>query len=73
MVHGDGETVDGFADIVIVNYEVLDRHVGWLGDLGFRGMVVDEAHFIKNKTLAALAARPRSSPSGSARAPRARC
>ena len=43
-------TIDGFADIVIVNYEVLDRHVGWLGDLGFRGMVVDEAHFIKNKT-----------------------
>jgi hypothetical protein len=50
VVHGDGETIDGFADIVIVNYEVLDRHVGWLGDLGFRGMVVDEAHFIKNKT-----------------------
>jgi SNF2-related domain/Helicase conserved C-terminal domain len=49
-VHGDGETVDGFADIVVVNYEVLDRHRGWLGDLGFRGMVVDEAHFIKNKT-----------------------
>ncbi|MEU4293601.1 DEAD/DEAH box helicase [Kribbella sp. NPDC026596] len=49
VVQGDGETVDGFADIVIVNYEVLDRHVGWLGDLGFRGMVVDEAHFIKNK------------------------
>ncbi|HET6989181.1 MAG TPA: DEAD/DEAH box helicase [Kribbella sp.] len=49
VIHGDGETVDGFADIVIVNYEVLDRHVGWLGDLGFRGMVVDEAHFIKNK------------------------
>jgi hypothetical protein len=50
VVHGNGETIDGFADIVIVNYEVLDRHVGWLGDLGFRGMVVDEAHFIKNKT-----------------------
>ena len=50
VVHGDGDTVDGFSDIVIVNYEVLDRHVGWLGDLGFRGMVVDEAHFIKNKT-----------------------
>jgi len=49
VIHGDGETVDGFADIVIVNYEVLDRHVGWLGDLGFRGMVLDEAHFIKNK------------------------
>ena len=50
VIHGDGDTIDGFADIVIVNYEVLDRHVGWLGDLGFRSMVVDEAHFIKNKT-----------------------
>ncbi|MDN4171596.1 DEAD/DEAH box helicase [Nocardioides sp. SOB77] len=50
VIHGDGENVDGFADIVVVNYEVLDRHVGWLGDFGFRGMVVDEAHFIKNKT-----------------------
>ena len=59
VVHGDGDRVDGFADVVIVNYELLDRHVGWLGDLGFRGMVVDEAHFIKNKTLAALPARPR--------------
>jgi SNF2-related domain/Helicase conserved C-terminal domain len=50
VIHGDGDTIDGFADIVIVNYEVLDRHVGWLGELGFRGMVVDEAHFIKNKS-----------------------
>jgi SNF2-related domain/Helicase conserved C-terminal domain len=49
VIHGDGDTVDGFADIVIVNYEVLDRHVGWIGDHGFRGMVVDEAHYIKNK------------------------
>ena len=48
-IHGDGETIDAFADIVVVNYEVLDRHIGWLGDFGFRGMVVDEAHFIKNK------------------------
>lgn len=50
VVHGDGARVDGFADVVIVNYEVLDRHVGWLGSFGFRGMVVDEAHFIKNKS-----------------------
>src|ERR1700726_2803596 len=50
VVQGDGQTVDGFADIVVLNYEVLDRHVGWLGDFDFRGMVVDEAHFIKNKT-----------------------
>ena len=50
VIQGNGDSIDGFADIVIVNYEVLDRHVGWLGDLGFRGMVLDEAHFIKNKT-----------------------
>ena len=50
VIHGNGDEIDGFADIVVVNYEVLDRHVGWLGDFGFRGMVVDEAHFIKNKT-----------------------
>jgi superfamily II DNA or RNA helicase len=49
-VHGNGDTVDGFADIVVVNYEVLDRHVRWFGEFGFRGVVVDEAHFIKNKT-----------------------
>jgi hypothetical protein len=49
VVHGSGEEIDGFADIVVVNYEVLDRHVGWIGTHGFRGMVVDEAHFIKNK------------------------
>jgi SNF2 domain-containing protein/helicase-like protein len=50
VVQGDGKAVDGFADIVVLNYEVLDRHVGWLSDFGFRGIVVDEAHFIKNKT-----------------------
>jgi SNF2 family DNA or RNA helicase len=49
VVHGDGEDVDGFADIVVVNYEVLDRHVRWMGEHGFRGLVVDEAHYIKNK------------------------
>ena len=49
VVHGSGETIDGFADIVVVNYDVLDRHVGWIATHGFRGMVVDEAHFIKNK------------------------
>ncbi|MFT4288719.1 DEAD/DEAH box helicase [Nocardioides sp.] len=49
VVHGNGDDVDGYADIIVVNYELLDRHVGWIGDHGFRGMVVDEAHFIKNK------------------------
>ena len=50
VVHGDGENIDAFSDVVVVNYEVLDRHVGWFGTFGFRGMVVDEAHFIKNKS-----------------------
>ncbi|WP_413452862.1 DEAD/DEAH box helicase [Georgenia sp. 1P01AC] len=51
VVHGDGEDIDAFADIIVINYEILERHVGWLGSLGLglRGMVVDEAHFIKNK------------------------
>ena len=48
VIHGDGADLDAFADVVIVNYEVLDRHSGWLKALGFKGMVVDEAHFIKN-------------------------
>ncbi|WP_446698568.1 DEAD/DEAH box helicase [Agrococcus sp. KRD186] len=48
VVQGDGNELDAFADVVIVNYEVLDRHLGWLETFGFRGMVVDEAHFIKN-------------------------
>ena len=49
VIQGNGEDFDAFADIMIVNYEVLDRHIGWLTELPFRGMVVDEAHFIKNK------------------------
>lgn len=50
VIHGDGTDVDAFADVFIVNYEVLDRHLSWLAQLGFKGMVVDEAHFIKNLT-----------------------
>lgn len=50
VIHGDGDEVDAFADVFIVNYEVLDRHLSWLGTLGLKGMVVDEAHFIKNLT-----------------------
>ncbi|WP_306461699.1 DEAD/DEAH box helicase [Nocardioides humilatus] len=50
VLHGDAMDVDGFADVFVVNYEILDRHIGWLGQHGFRGMIVDEAHYIKNKT-----------------------
>ena len=50
VVHGDGDNLDGFADVIVVNYELLNRHLGWLSRFGFRGMVIDEAHYIKNKT-----------------------
>jgi hypothetical protein len=48
VISGDGEDIDAFADVFIVNYEILDRHLSWLGSIGLKGMVVDEAHFIKN-------------------------
>ncbi|MER7072242.1 DEAD/DEAH box helicase [Terrabacter sp. NPDC000476] len=48
VIHGDGNDVDAFADVFVVNYEILDRHFAWLSSFGFRSMVVDEAHFIKN-------------------------
>ncbi|MEP7334089.1 MAG: SNF2-related protein, partial [Terracoccus sp.] len=48
VIHGDGRDVDAFADVFVVNYEILDRHFAWLSSLGLRSMVVDEAHFIKN-------------------------
>ena len=48
VIHGDGQDVDAFADVIVVNYEVLDRHLNWIAEMGFKGMVVDEAHFIKN-------------------------
>src|SRR5699024_4565256 len=48
VIHGDGQGIDAFADVFVINYEILDRHLGWLSKFGFRGIVVDEAHFIKN-------------------------
>jgi len=48
VIAGDGKDIDAFADVFIVNYEILDRHLGWLSEIGLEGVVVDEAHFIKN-------------------------
>lgn len=48
VISGDGDDIDAYSDVFIVNYEILDRHIGWLQRMGLRGMVVDEAHFIKN-------------------------
>ncbi len=65
VIHGDGDDLDAFADVFIVNYEILDRHLAWLSSIGLKGMVVDEAHFIKNlssqrsQNVLALASRIR--------------
>lgn len=65
VIQGDGADVDAFADVFIVNYEILDRHLSWLGSIGLKGIVVDEAHFIKNlssqrsQNVLALASRIR--------------
>lgn len=65
VIQGDGTDIDAFADIFIVNYEILDRHLSWLSSIGLAGMVVDEAHFIKNlssqrsQNVLALASRIR--------------
>ncbi|GAB3599837.1 DEAD/DEAH box helicase [Microbacterium tumbae] len=70
VIQGDGGDIDAFADVFIVNYEILDRHLSWLGSIGLRGMVVDEAHFIKNLTsqrsqnVLALASRVRAQTPG---------
>ena len=57
VIHGNGDTIDGFADIVIVNYEVLDRHVGWLGDLGLPRHGRRRGALHQEQDLPALAAR----------------
>ena len=57
VIHGDGDDVDAFADVFVVNYEILDRHlvvavvVRLPLDGGRRGALHQEPH------LAALAAR----------------
>ena len=57
VIHGDGDTIDGFADIVIVNYEILDRHVGWLGDLGLPRHGRRRGALHQEQDVAALPAR----------------
>ena len=33
---------------VIVNYDILGKHIGTLGDVRWAGLVFDEAHYLKN-------------------------
>ena len=68
VVQGDGETIDGFADIVVLNYEVLDRHIRMARRLRLPAAWswTRVLHFIKNKSsqrsqhVLSLAARIRS-------------
>ena len=72
VIQGDGQDIDAFADVFIVNYEILDRHLSWLGAIGLRGIVIDEAHFIKNlssqrsQNVLALSSRVREQTPGGA-------
>ncbi|MBN9212559.1 MAG: helicase [Microbacterium sp. 71-36] len=65
VISGSGADIDAFADVFIVNYEILDRHLSWLSSIGLKGIAVDEAHFIKNlssqrsQNVLALASRVR--------------
>ena len=63
VIHGDGDSIDGFADIIIVNYEVLDRHVGWLRTSASAGW--SSTRRTSSRT------RARSVPSTCSRSPRA--
>jgi SNF2 family DNA or RNA helicase len=45
---GAGQEARGEEDIVIVNYDVLSKHVGALVNRGFRTLVLDESHYAKN-------------------------
>jgi hypothetical protein len=46
------------ADLVVLNYDILDAHAERLGKLGARAVVLDESHYVKNprarRTKAAL-------------------
>jgi len=43
-----GRASAGAADVVIVNYDVLSKHVGALAGRGFRALILDESHYAKN-------------------------
>jgi SWI/SNF-related matrix-associated actin-dependent regulator 1 of chromatin subfamily A len=57
---GDHLPID--ADIVIVNYDIADRHKAALRAVAWDALIVDEAHYLKNekakRTVAILGRRP---------------
>lgn len=45
----DGGGTVGEAEIAIVNYDVLGKHVEALAARGFRALIVDESHYVKSE------------------------
>lgn len=39
------------ADFVIINYDILHAHAEWLMKRGFKTLIADEAHYLKNLSL----------------------
>lgn len=50
VLNGSGEPTDEEkrADVVVVNYDILHSHVGWLMARPNRTLIADEAHYLKN-------------------------
>jgi hypothetical protein len=40
----------GRAELLVLNYDILDAHAGRLADHGLRALVLDESHYVKNPT-----------------------
>ncbi len=36
------------AEIIVLNYDILEAHAGRLGAIGLRALVLDESHYVKN-------------------------
>jgi len=47
-VIGKGAVVDGHPDWVIVNYDILAKHIDALEKTRWAGLIFDEAHYLKN-------------------------
>jgi len=50
-VHIVGDEAPAYFDgWVVINYDILKKHIAWLHEMPFAGLVFDEAHYLKNYT-----------------------
>ena len=73
VIHSDGDTIDAFSDIVIVNYDILNRHVGWLGTLRLPRDGHRRGALHQEQDLAAVARTSSTCRARSGSAPHGRC